>query len=123
MAKNKKNGVQDLIGLERFTNYGVKTDSIQKALKNFHGAARRFEYVGTIHGAKIFDDYAHHPTEIKATIEAAKAFEPKKLWVVFQPHTYSRTATLFEEFTTCFEKADTVILEDIYAAREIDTSG
>ena len=91
------------------------------ALSNFTGASRRFEYVGTLNGAKIFDDYAHHPTEIRATIQSAKALPHHKLWIVFQPHTYSRTASLYDEFTTCFEEGDDVTILDIYAAREMDT--
>ena len=71
-------------------------------------------------GAKIYDDYAHHPTEIKATLESALKVKHNKLWVVFQPHTYSRTKALFNEFVTAFDNADTLILTDIYAAREKD---
>ena len=91
---------------------------MQKALHAFTGASRRFEFVGECNGAKIFDDYAHHPTEIKATIEAASKMKYNKLWVVFQPHTYSRTKALFNEFIDSFVKADELILIDIYAARE-----
>ena len=73
-----------------------------------------------VNGAKIYDDYAHHPTEIKATLESALKVKHNKLWVVFQPHTYSRTKALFNEFVTAFDNADTLILTDIYAAREKD---
>lgn len=98
----------------------VPIEAIQKALTSFTGASRRFEYVGMINGAKIFDDYAHHPTEIKATIEAATKMKYNKMWVVFQPHTYTRTKSLFSEFVNAFDKVDNLILIDIYAAREKD---
>lgn len=101
--------------------YQVSDEDIQKSLKDFTGAHRRFEYVGMLNGAKIYDDYAHHPTEIKATINAAKELKHNKLWVIFQPHTYTRTSTLFNEFTNAFMGVDELILTDIYAAREIDT--
>ncbi len=102
-------------------NYNISADVIKQALSEFRGASRRFEYVGTINGASIYDDYAHHPTEIKATISSAKNMQYNKLWVVFQPHTYTRTYTLFDEFVKAFEEADNVIITDIYAAREKDT--
>lgn len=101
--------------------YGISLEDIQKSLKDFTGAHRRFEYVGKLNGARIYDDYAHHPTEIKATINAAKQLNHNKLWVIFQPHTYTRTSTLFDEFSNAFDGADELILTDIYAAREIDT--
>ncbi len=101
--------------------YQLDNFAIQNALHEFTGASRRFEFVGTFNGAKIFDDYAHHPTEIMATIHSAKDFHPHKLWVVFEPHTYSRTKTLYHEFSRCFKEADLVILTKIYAAREKDT--
>lgn len=101
--------------------YNIEPFIIQKALADFTGAHRRFEYTGTFNNAQVYDDYAHHPTEIKATIEAAKNLPHNKLWVIFQPHTYSRTSTLFDEFANAFKDTDEVILADIYAAREIDT--
>ena len=101
--------------------YKIQTEAIQKSFLDFTGAHRRFEYVGILNEAKIYDDYAHHPTEIKATIKAAKALNHNKLWVIFQPHTYTRTYTLFNEFSNAFEDVDELILTDIYAAREIDT--
>lgn len=101
--------------------YNIEPFIIQKALADFTGAHRRFEYTGTFNNAQVYDDYAHHPTEIKATIEAAKNLPHNKLWIIFQPHTYSRTFTLFDEFANAFKETDEVILADIYAAREIDT--
>ena len=73
-----------------------------------------------MNGAVVIDDYAHHPTEIKATLTAAKKFAHNKIWCVFQPHTYSRTRTLWKEFTEAFDNTDELILTHIYAAREKD---
>lgn len=101
--------------------YDICDDDIINGILNFKGASRRFELVGNVNGANVYDDYAHHPTEIKATIKSAKNIRANKIWVVFQPHTYTRTYSLFNEFVTAFEGADEVILTDIYAAREKDT--
>ncbi len=101
--------------------YMISDSDIITGILNFKGASRRFEMVGNVNGATIYDDYAHHPTEIKATIKSAKNIKCNKIWVVFQPHTYTRTYTLFDEFVLAFENADNVILTDIYAAREKDT--
>lgn len=92
-----------------------------ESLKNFCGAKRRFEKKGMLNDAEIYDDYAHHPSEIKATLLAAKNRNMKKVWCVFQPHTYSRTKALLNEFANAFYNADQVIITDIYAAREKDT--
>lgn len=92
-------------------------DTIQKGLLSFSGTDRRFEYKGTIDDVTIVDDYAHHPTEIKATLKAAKHYPHRKLWCVFQPHTYTRTKAFFQEFAEALSHADHVILADIYAAR------
>lgn len=102
------------------TALGIDFKDIQQGLKNFGGTHRRFEYKGTAKGITIIDDYAHHPTEITATLQAAKNYPHRKLWCVFQPHTYSRTKTLLKEFSTAFNEADGVIITDIYAAREKD---
>ena len=101
--------------------YDISLNDIKEALANFRGTSRRFEYIGTYKGISIFDDYAHHPTEIRATIKSALNLNYKNLWIVFQPHTYTRTYALFDEFATAFEGATKVILTDIYAAREKDT--
>ena len=95
----------------------------QKALRSFHGTDRRFEYKGTVNGITIIDDYAHHPTEITATLKAARNYPHKTLWCVFQPHTYSRTKAFLDDFASALCLADRVILADIYAARETDTLG
>lgn len=98
---------------------GVDTSVIKKTLESYHGTERRFDIVGTTSaGVKIVDDYAHHPTEIKATLSACQNVPHNKLWCIFQPHTYTRTLALFDEFADAFEKADELILAEIYAARE-----
>jgi UDP-N-acetylmuramate--alanine ligase len=103
---------------------GVSGEQIGEALNAFVGARRRFEIVGQMAGVTIVDDYGHHPTEIRATLQAARArYGERPVWAVFQPHTYSRLAALWEEFCTCFDDADHVIVLDIYAARERDTLG
>ena len=93
------------------------------ALSAFHGTDRRFEYKGVIGGVTIIDDYAHHPTEITATLQAAQNYPHKALWCVFQPHTYTRTKAFLPEFAKALSLADKVVLADIYAARETDTLG
>lgn len=98
---------------------GVGADVIIEQLKAYKGTQRRFDVVGnTANGAKIIDDYAHHPTEIKATVDATKNIDHDKLWVIFQPHTYTRTLALFDQFAGSFEDVDVLILTEIYAARE-----
>lgn len=101
--------------------YNISSETILNALAEFTGASRRFEYRGKFNGASVFDDYAHHPTEIMSTIKSALSITHNKLWVVFQPHTYTRTLSLFDDFKTAFKDTDEVILTDIYAAREKDT--
>lgn len=96
----------------------------REALTGFRGISRRFEIKGTADGVVVVDDYAHHPTEIRATLSAARQRFPRQpLWAVWQPHTYSRTKVLLEEFTRSFDLADHVIVLPIYAAREHDTLG
>lgn len=99
----------------------IPYDKIQMGLLECRGAHKRFEYKGEYNGAIIIDDYAHHPVEISATLSTAKLIGANKIYCVFQPHTYTRTKTLFNEFVKCFELADELILMDIYAAREKDT--
>lgn len=105
---------------------GISPQSVSEALAGFDGAARRMELRGkTRSGALVYDDYAHHPTEIAATISAAAALEPRRLWCVFQPHTYSRTKELFDDFAAALAHTavSEVLLADIYSARETDTLG
>lgn len=102
---------------------GISGDALASALSSFGGVKRRFEYKLSYNGARIYDDYAHHPTEIKATLAAAREVTAGKLYIVFQPHTYSRTHDLYPQFLTAFADCDEVIFADIYAARETDTLG
>ena len=102
---------------------GLSPEIIAQGIADFHGADRRFERKGTAFGATIIDDYAHHPTEIRAIITAALQTPHKKLWVVFQPHTYTRTKALLPEFADALSLADHIVLSDIYAAREVNTVG
>lgn len=101
----------------------IPFEAVSTALKNFTGTDRRFQKKGVVNGVTIIDDYAHHPTEIEATLKAAKNYPHKKLWLVFQPHTYTRTKALLPEFAKALSLADHVILADIYAAREKNTIG
>lgn len=94
---------------------------IQKGLSEFHGTDRRFEYKGTVGGVTIIDDYAHHPTEIEASLQVSQKYPHKHLWCVFQPHTYTRTKAFLKDFAKALSMAEHVILADIYAAREINT--
>ena len=94
---------------------------IRTTLKEYRGTNRRFDFNGvTGNGVMVIDDYAHHPTEIKATLKAAKNVQHNKMWLIFQPHTYTRTKALFNEFVDSFNDTDVLILTDIYAAREKD---
>lgn len=98
---------------------GLSLKDAAKALGKYKGTSRRFEIKGTLKGITVIDDYAHHPTEIKATLAAARTRYPgRRIWAVWQPHTYSRTQTLFNEFVGAFADADAVIVTEIYAARE-----
>lgn len=107
--------VADLLNISRTTT--------KKGLLSFTGTDRRFEYKGTLNGVTIVDDYAHHPTEIKATLKAAQHYPHGSLWCIFQPHTYTRTKAFFHEFAEALSHADHLVLADIYAARETDTLG
>ena len=103
--------------------YGLNGQEIKAGLEAFTGADRRFEYKGTCNGAVVLDDYAHHPTEIRATLQSAKEAAERELYVVFQPHTFTRTYYLIDEFAAALSIADHTILTDIYAAREINKLG
>ncbi len=97
---------------------GIDLYMIKRNIKRYRGVGRRFELKGKYNGATIVDDYAHHPTELKTTLSTAKRIKKNRLWCVFQPHTYSRTKSLLNEFSDAFFAADKVIVTDIYAARE-----
>lgn len=101
----------------------IPTATIQKGILAFTGTDRRFQYKGEVNGFTIIDDYAHHPTEIRATLEAAAHYPHREIWCVFQPHTYTRTKSFFQDFAQALSLADHVVLADIYAARETDTLG
>lgn len=105
------------------SEYGLSIEHIQSALLKFKGACRRFEFKGSVNGANVYDDYGHHPTEILATAKALMSKKYNKSWVVFQPHTYSRTKELLLEFSQALLNFDNIIILDIYAAREINTYG
>ena len=102
---------------------GIAGDVTERALLHYGGTDRRFEYKGRVNGFTIIDDYAHHPTEIKATLLAAKNYPHRTTWCVFQPHTYTRTKAFLTDFAKALSLADEIILADIYAAREKDTLG
>ena len=102
---------------------GISAKHIEEGLNNYDGVGRRFEYKGSINGADVFDDYAHHPSELHATIDAAQSFEYKRVILAFQPHTYSRTSALFSDFVTELSRADVTLLAPIYAAREQNDIG
>ncbi len=102
---------------------GLPFSIIASTLGQYEGTHRRFDYLGTYHGALVYDDYAHHPSEIRATLDAAKSYGAKRTICVFQPHTYTRTKALLNDFANAFSEADIVLLTDIYAAREKDTYG
>ena len=97
---------------------GISIEHAQEGLNQFEGTDRRFELKGKIGGVTIIDDYAHHPTEIMATLNAAKRYPGNSVWCVFQPHTYTRTKAFLKEFAEALSLADHIVLADIYAARE-----
>jgi len=103
--------------------YGISGEQIAQGLASFGGARRRMEYRGTCRGASLYDDYAHHPTEIVATLSGARGLTEGRLFCVFQSHTYSRTHALLDDFAAALRLADRVLITDIYAARETDTKG
>ena len=117
---NVYNSLAAIASAERM---GIDTKTAAAALVKYNGTKRRFEYRGSVNGADIIDDYAHHPQEIEATLKAAKLYPHKKIRVIFQPHTYTRTKALLGDFADALMLADEVILADIYAAREKNTVG
>jgi len=102
---------------------GIPMEAILRGIDAYTGIERRFQYKGTCRGAAVYDDYAHHPTEMKATLTAARRLRPKRLIVAFQPHTYSRTMALFDEFAEGLRLADQAVLVEIYPAREQQPEG
>jgi UDP-N-acetylmuramate--alanine ligase len=103
---------------------GLEMVQVFEALPRFHGVRRRFEVTGEVGGVVVVDDYAHHPTQIRATLAAARRrYAGRRLWAFFQPHTYSRTKALLEEFAASFGDADRVLVSPVYGARETDDLG
>ena len=102
---------------------GIDGEAVTRGVASFHGAGRRMEQKGTFNGADVYDDYAHHPDELRATLDTARSMGNRRLVVAFQPHTYSRTKALFEDFVRELSKPDVLVLAEIYAARERNTSG
>ncbi|MCC8075043.1 MAG: UDP-N-acetylmuramate--L-alanine ligase [Clostridiales bacterium] len=102
---------------------GVPPTAISQGLNQYHGAERRFEYKGEYHGAKIYDDYAHHPGELHMLLETAKTLGYDRVICTFQPHTYTRTKAFFPDFVQELSNADVTLLTEVYAARETDTLG
>lgn len=102
---------------------GTDPVAFETGMEAYHGVGRRFEYRGELNGARLFDDYSHHPSEIVAALKAAQEMRPSRVICIFQPHTYSRTVSLLSEFAEALKAADVCILADIYAAREVNTWG
>ena len=129
-GENKGTIHMNVIGIHNISNalasigavldYDVTFEQIAKGLSNFYGTDRRFQYKGEIGGITIIDDYAHHPTEIEATLQSVKNIPCHNCWCVFQPHTFTRTKAFLKDFATALSLADKVVLADIYAAREND---
>lgn len=102
---------------------GISGEAVTRGLEAFRGAVRRFEFKGTLNGAKVYDDYSHHPGEIHALMEAVRAIGFRRVVLAFQPHTYTRTKALFDDFVRELSTADRVYLSEIYSAREKNTIG
>jgi UDP-N-acetylmuramate--alanine ligase len=120
----RHNVLNALAALAVCSEIGIDFEVATSALTRFRGTERRFEVKGQEAGVTVVDDYAHHPTEIRATLDAARIkFPGRQIWAVFQPHTYSRTAALMDDFAAALEMADHVLVTGIYAARESDTLG
>ena len=120
----KHNAMNALAAAAAAWMMGIPGEAVAEGLKSFHGAGRRMEFKGTFQGADVYDDYAHHPDEVSATISAVRASMPgRRLVLAFQPHTYTRTQALFSDFVRELKKPDVLVLAEIYAARERNTSG
>ena len=119
----RHNDSNSLAAIALCLNLGLPLDVIKKGLLQFGGTKRRFEYKGTKNGITVIDDYAHHPTEVAATLTAARNYPHGRIICVFQPHTYSRTKAFLSDFARVLSMADIVVLADIYAAREKNTIG
>ena len=119
-----KHNVYDALACIALCNeFGLDKGDIKVALQKYTGVKRRFEYLGEVNGAKVYDDYGHHPTEILSVANALKKKKYNHSWVIFQPHTYSRTKNLMDDFAKVLTNFDNIIVTDIYAARETNTYG
>lgn len=119
----KHNAINALAAAGTAFLLGISGEDTAHALHSFHGAKRRLEYKGRYEGADVYDDYAHHPDELAATIDAIHSMDYERVVLVFQPHTYSRTAALFDDFVRELRRADHLVLAEIYAARERNSVG
>ena len=119
----KHNAVNALAAAGSAWMLGIEGEAVAQGLATFHGAGRRMEFKGSFNGADVYDDYAHHPGELAATIAAVRTMNYKRLVLAFQPHTYTRTHALFSDFVRELKKADVCVLAEIYAARERNTIG
>lgn len=120
-VKGSHNIMNSLAAIACARAIGLSMEQILAGLLSFKGTHRRFEYKGNIGDVVVIDDYAHHPTEIQATLNSAREYPHDQLWIVFQPHTYTRTKAFLPQFADVLSEADHVILADIFAAREPDT--
>ena len=102
---------------------GIPGQAVSHGLESFHGAGRRMEFKGKYNGADVYDDYAHHPGELKVLLDTVEKLDYKRSILVFQPHTYSRTAALFDDFVQQLKRPDVLLLAEIFAAREKNTIG
>lgn len=102
---------------------GIPGEAVSHGLESFHGAGRRLEFKGRFHGADVYDDYAHHPDEVAATLDSVRSMGDHRIVLAFQPHTYTRTKALFDDFVRELRKPDVLVLAEIYAARERNTIG
>ena len=124
LSVNGEHNVENaLAALAVADQINIPVEISKKGLYDFTGTNRRFEYKGEVNGITVIDDYAHHPTEIRASLKAAAHYPHREIWCIFQPHTYTRTKALFSEFTEALSHTDHLILADIYAARETDSLG
>ena len=119
----KHNAMNALAAVSAAWMLNIPGEYTTKGLEKFTGANRRMQYLGSINGADVYDDYAHHPDELAATIAALKTLDYKRIVIAFQPHTYSRTHALFDDFVRELKKVDHLVLAEIYAARERNTVG
>ena len=119
----KHNILNSLASIAVCSLFDVDYSILKKSLENFSGAERRFRFLGKLKGISIFDDYAHHPSEIKAVLESAKKMNFSKIWAIFQPHTFSRTYLLMDDFAKSLSLADNLIITDILPVREVNTYG